>query len=387
VLRKVLAIGAVLALLWVRGSGAQGEGTPYVTGTVTYLQRMALPADAVVVVRLQDVSFQNVQPAKVIAEQTVALDGKQVPVPFTISYAEADIDPAHSYAVRATIRTGGKLLFSSMAYPVITGGAPKTVEIRMQLGAAAGAAPSTNGRAGQMRVGAAIELLGTEWRLTEIVGNAEPKAAIETAGQGASLILHAEGETLSGSSGCNRLVGTFKLHGHALYFEPVGLTRMACPEPTMKLERAFVEALNATTRYGISGDVLELRRDEQVVARFRASLTTGNVGEAGVVSESTGDAGDTAHAKGPESWLGQWDGPEGTYMILTKEGPAYSVAIRSLDGVQTYEGVASGDHIEFKREGATETIRAGSGVQTGMKWLADKKNCVVVKSGEGYCRQ
>lgn len=380
--KAIMAVG-VFTLLLDPGSWGQNDATPHVTGTVNYLQRSALPRDAVVLVQLQDVSFQDVQPAKIIAEQTIPLEGKQVPVPFRLSYAEVDIDPAHSYAVRATISSGGKLLFTSTSsYPVITSGAPKNVEIRVQPSAASSVAQSGNGRSSRTKNGTNVDLLGIEWKLSELAGEAVPDAS---EGHGASLALHEEGETLSGSSGCNRLIGTFKLHGRALYFEPVGLTRMACAEPAMKLERAFLEALNATTRYAIAGDELELRRDEEVLAKFRASAAPGEVTVAADASgnKNRGNAGD----KGPNSWLGQWDGPEGTYIVLSKNGDKYSVDIRSLDGVQSYQGVAAGDHIQFAREGATETIRAGNGEQTGMKWLAGKKNCLVVKSGEGYCRE
>jgi hypothetical protein len=66
----------------------------------------------------------------------------------------------------------------------------------------------------------------------------------------------------------------------------------------------------------------------------------------------------------------------------------YVVKIQSLDGPATYDGVAvGGDHIEFKREGKTESIRAGSGKETGMKWLLEKKDCLIIKNGEGYCRE
>lgn len=87
-----------------------------------------------------------------------------------------------------------------------------------------------------------------------------------------------------------------------------------------------------------------------------------------------------------DAWLGQWNGPEGTYLLLSKKGDQYDVKIQSLDGPKTYEGVATGDHIEFKREGKTESIRAGSGKETGMKWLLEKKDCLIIKGGEGFCR-
>jgi hypothetical protein len=87
-----------------------------------------------------------------------------------------------------------------------------------------------------------------------------------------------------------------------------------------------------------------------------------------------------------DKWLGRWNGPEGTYLLLSKRDDQYFVRIQSLDGPATYEGVAAGDRIEFKRDGKTESIRAGSGKETGMKWLLEKKNCLIIKQGEGFCR-
>ena len=89
----------------------------------------------------------------------------------------------------------------------------------------------------------------------------------------------------------------------------------------------------------------------------------------------------------PESWLGSWTGPEGTSLLLSKTTPnKYDATIRSLDGVATYPGVWSYDAIDFIREGRTERIRAGTGTDTGMKWLLEKKHCLVIKLGEGFCR-
>lgn len=88
-----------------------------------------------------------------------------------------------------------------------------------------------------------------------------------------------------------------------------------------------------------------------------------------------------------EKWLGQWNGPEGTYLLLSKNGAQYEVKIQSLDGLKKYEGTAVGDRIEFEREGRNETIRAGSGKETGMKWLLEKKDCLIIKEGEGFCRE
>ena len=88
----------------------------------------------------------------------------------------------------------------------------------------------------------------------------------------------------------------------------------------------------------------------------------------------------------PDQWLGKWIGPEGTYLLLVKEGDGYTVEIQSLDGPASYVGSPAGERIDFTRNGIPESIHAGDGEATGMKWLLDKKNCLIVKTGEGFCR-
>lgn len=87
-----------------------------------------------------------------------------------------------------------------------------------------------------------------------------------------------------------------------------------------------------------------------------------------------------------DAWIGQWNGPEGTFLQLTGGGGKYEVTIRNLDGPRTFPGVAAGDRIEFERDGVKENLRATNGAETGMKWLSEKTNCLTVRAGEGYCR-
>lgn len=93
-----------------------------------------------------------------------------------------------------------------------------------------------------------------------------------------------------------------------------------------------------------------------------------------------------AAASGPAQWIGKWFGPEGTFVDIAKDAAQYRVIISNLDGPRTFQGVADGERLVFERDGVRESIRAGTGAETGMKWLLDKKDCLVVKSGEGYCR-
>ena len=87
-----------------------------------------------------------------------------------------------------------------------------------------------------------------------------------------------------------------------------------------------------------------------------------------------------------EQWLGKWNGPEGTFLEIAKIMQGYQITIRNLDGPRTFVGTPVPQGLTFARDGKTETIRAGNGEDTSMKWLLDKKNCLVIASGEGYCR-
>ena len=100
-----------------------------VSGTVSYLSRMALPASAIIEVKLQDVSLADA-PAKVIAKEEIAMGERHVPVPFELKFDPAKLEPKHTYTVSASILVDGELRFiSDKAYPVLTRGNPGHVEV------------------------------------------------------------------------------------------------------------------------------------------------------------------------------------------------------------------------------------------------------------------
>jgi putative lipoprotein len=132
-MRSVAAL-LVVAALAASGCSLVGRGSAAsVTGTVTYLLRIALQPDAFISVRLQDTSLQDV-PAVLIAEQVQDADGLQVPIPYQIAYDSSQIVENHTYTVSATITEGGAVTWrSTTAIPVITRGAPTTnVEILVE---------------------------------------------------------------------------------------------------------------------------------------------------------------------------------------------------------------------------------------------------------------
>ncbi len=104
-----------------------------VTGTVTYLPRIALPANAVVEVSLVDVSRADA-PATTLASQSIITGGRQVPIPFELVYNPEQIEPRFTYAVQARITVDGQLRFiNTTQFAVITQGNPSQVEVRVDL--------------------------------------------------------------------------------------------------------------------------------------------------------------------------------------------------------------------------------------------------------------
>ena len=87
------------------------------------------------------------------------------------------------------------------------------------------------------------------------------------------------------------------------------------------------------------------------------------------------------------TWMGTWVGVEGTSLNIAERGTGYAITITNLDGPRTFDGQADGGVISFNRDGKEWIIQPGTGVDTGMKWLAEKQNClVIVGANEGYCR-
>ena len=85
-------------------------------------------------------------------------------------------------------------------------------------------------------------------------------------------------------------------------------------------------------------------------------------------------------------YVGKWTGPEGTAMTITPAGSQYEVVITNLDGPRTFTGTLEGNGIHITRDATPLVIHKGDGQATGMKWLADKHDCLVVAANEGFCK-
>lgn len=99
-------------------------------------------------------------------------------------------------------------------------------------------------------------LTGAYWRAVEISG--QPAAPLPKKRE-AHLMFSAQGNRVSGSTGCNRFTGTFTQTGDNLHFSPLAITKMACLPALTAQERAFLAALQATTAMHLAENTLELK--------------------------------------------------------------------------------------------------------------------------------
>ncbi len=111
------------------------------------------------------------------------------------------------------------------------------------------------------------ELLNTYWKLTRV---GDGPVIFGRQQREPHMVLHAQENRLSGSGGCNRLVGGFEIDGREIAFAQMASTMMACPEE-MNTEQAFSDALSRARTWRVIGSHLELYDEQgQMVARFEA---------------------------------------------------------------------------------------------------------------------
>ena len=123
-----LGMALLLAACGGKGSESGGRSLPAVTGTVQFSERVAVPPDATLNVRLVDASNVN-QKAQTIASATVAPLGRP-PIAFAVEYEKGRIDSARNYTIEADIRQGTDVLFlTGGRYAVLTQGRGNHVDL------------------------------------------------------------------------------------------------------------------------------------------------------------------------------------------------------------------------------------------------------------------
>jgi putative lipoprotein len=204
--------------------------------TVGFRERIALPPDATVDVRL--LGGIGTGTTGLVASQHVSMSA--MPTTIELAYDPTIIDEESPYSLRATILAGdGHPIFRGREAVDGLGGPNAAVELVLTM------PPQADDAAPVSRT-----LEGSEWSLTELFGDAfdigePPTLSID------------DGSTFSVFGGCNRFSGQLEQWGDGIAFpENMAGTLKACPDDIEAIERRFLAALLQVADYVRYGDGL-----------------------------------------------------------------------------------------------------------------------------------
>ncbi|MCQ2277954.1 MAG: META domain-containing protein [Bacteroidales bacterium] len=106
-----------------------------------------------------------------------------------------------------------------------------------------------------------------EWQLVTIRGK---RVEYKEDQRHVTISFNPEANNVSGCSGCNRYFGTYEanISKGLLSLGEMNSTKMACPEPFMKLERQYLSALQKVDRYDMGEYELKLYQGATEVLGF-----------------------------------------------------------------------------------------------------------------------
>lgn len=230
-----------------------------IRGELTYLQRIALPDNALAIVELKPDDAPD--GASVTAEARIALEGRQVPVAFALDVPRAHLDAGKTYLLRGAIRADSQLRW--LSEPVAIDTAAATVDVgTLRLSPYEAPAPIEDEAEDEAEAPAGESIVG-DWRISEIDG--------KPVGDGIqATIAFNEGGAFSGRL-CNAYRGSYTLDGETISLGNAASTLMACPEPQATLEGALFAALPQAKswRIGEDGVLIVLDGDGKTLLRAR----------------------------------------------------------------------------------------------------------------------
>ncbi|HEY4202999.1 MAG TPA: YbaY family lipoprotein [Devosiaceae bacterium] len=258
---KLLFQSVAIGLAFIALTGIAAAAPISISGQVTYRERLALPPDAVLSVRLLDVSLAD---ARAIVHAEARLPGPgQVPLNFSLNFDDKVIVPNHNYALQARIMTGGKLLFlNTTHYPVKPLAPEKPISIVVDLVGQVNTAPTTPPVAtapepkspppappAQQQAIPVAALFGITWHV-ERISNAAVLPDSRT-----TMELAEDGRT-GGKGGCNNYFAQAEYNGTTITFGAPAATRMACSGPVMAQETQFFNTLAFIRSFTLSDNTL-----------------------------------------------------------------------------------------------------------------------------------
>lgn len=118
---------------------------------------------------------------------------------------------------------------------------------------------AANGAAGKD----AVSFEYTAWELVNI-----PGFELEKTRKKITLFFNDSTKRIEGYAGCNGYGGNYTKSGNSIKLENIISTKMACM-PGMKTEGKFMGAMMETDGYELSGEMLKLKKNGQVIVELK----------------------------------------------------------------------------------------------------------------------
>lgn len=218
-----------------------------ISGTVTYNERIYLPQNVVLTVKLEDTTKQDVA-AAIVAEQSIYV-ATPPPWTFDLAYDPKAIQKKGHYVLRASVKVEGELRFiNATSVPAFNTKEPINIVV----------SPAT-----KKEISKQAMLEAHSWKLTELNG-----AAINALNsQNVGINFNAENQSSNGFAGCNQFSGGYEATEMALSFAPMMSTQMACINSDSELN--YLQTLSRVRGYTIDGNrLMMLDGANQGLAQF-----------------------------------------------------------------------------------------------------------------------
>jgi len=179
-----------------------------------------------------------------------------------LSYRDRMIRMSAQRALLPVVLSLGALMLAGCGDAAVSPAAKASSEAAAAGSAAASAAGSAAASAGASGAAASAaaqsltDLAGTSWNLTAYADESGSLVPASTAPDQGTLTFAADG-TFSGSTGCNRVVGTYKQQAAALIMTPGPVTKKACAPELTSQEDAVLAAFPKVATF-TANETLEL---------------------------------------------------------------------------------------------------------------------------------
>ncbi len=232
----VLLIFSIICLTFSQMGKAteKTQRTVTIKGSITYHQRVALPPESIIQLEIKESSKK-----KIIEKSKIPLQGKQVPIPFSIMISRGLLKSGKKYQLESTIYVQRKPAWKTD--PILINSQSFTQDVGTLVANPVIQKMTANAISSK-------EILGVTWRLEDL----SHQGIIDDTS--VTLKFDHKG-SLSGRSGCNSYSGEYKLEKNSLSILPnLRSTLMACAPAIMTQEQKFTQLLLESTQVKISPD-------------------------------------------------------------------------------------------------------------------------------------